>query len=205
MADGHVCVGVIVGVHGVKGAVRVRSYTERPEDFAAYGPLEDERGRRFEARATGRIKGAVIATIEGVEDRDAALALKGTRLYVPRKALPEPEADEFYIDDLVGLQAELGDGTKLGRVVAVYNFGAGDVIEIGRDGLPPLDLPFTREVVPLVDIEGGRLVIAPPEGLFETPEGETEAVEARGRKQARVGRPAAAGPRRRRERRSRGD
>jgi 16S rRNA processing protein RimM len=144
----------------------------------------------------------VIATIAGIKDRDAALALKGTRLYLPRAALPEPEPDEFYIDDLVGLRAELEDGTELGQVVAVYNFGAGDVIEIGRDGVPPLDLPFTRQVVPSVDVAGGRLVVAPPEGLLETPEEETEAEAGRRPKRAR--RAGEAGAKPRRERRSRG-
>lgn len=168
MPQMRVCVGMIVGVHGVKGAVRVKSFTEEPEDFASYGPLEDDRGRVFEASVEGRVRGAVIASLAGIDDRDEAMALKGTRLYVPRAALPEPEEDEFYFTDLIGLSVERPDGAKIGRVVAVDNFGAGDVIEIAREGAPPLDLPFTRKTVPVVDIAGGRLVVVePPEVVGE--------------------------------------
>jgi 16S rRNA processing protein RimM len=168
MPRDRVCVGIIVGAHGVKGAVRVKSFTEEPGDVAAYGPLSDEAGRRsLRLEVIGGTKGAVIARIEGVSDRKGAEALAGTRLYLPRAALPEPEADEYYHADLLGLAAELADGTPLGKVCAVHDFGAGDVIEVERDGGASLLVPFTRQIVPVVDLKGGRLVINPPEGLIE--------------------------------------
>ncbi|MGB8275936.1 MAG: ribosome maturation factor RimM [Alphaproteobacteria bacterium] len=194
-----VCVGVIVGVHGVKGAVRVRSYTEDPLSLAAYGPLTDEGGKRFEVTVMGRAKDALIVGVKGLNDRDQALALKGTRLYVSRSALPEPEADSFYYADLVGLSVELADGTGIGRVAAVYNFGASDVIEVTREGAPPIDVPFTRRAVPVVDVKGGRIVIDPPEGLLEegSPEGEPQAASEAGRNEAGRKRGASAGAGRR--------
>jgi 16S rRNA processing protein RimM len=157
-----VCVGVILGAHGLKGAVRIKSFTERPVDVAAYGAVEDEAGlRRFRLRLVGETKGAVMAQIEGVGERNAAEALKGLKLYVARSTLPPPEEEEFYCSDLVGLAAALADGTPMGKVKAVYDFGGGDIIEIdGPNGA--LMLPFTKAAVPLVDVAGGRLVIEPP-------------------------------------------
>ncbi len=165
MGEARVCLGVIAGPHGVRGLVRVKSFTEVPEDLASYGPLSDEQGRRrFDLTVTGRVKDALLARIEGVGDRDGAQVLKGTRLYVARDALPPIEEDEtFYYADLVGLAAEDRDGCSLGRVTAVHDFGAGDVLELGRgpEGRP-LFLPFNRVAVPLVDLEGGRIVVDPP-------------------------------------------
>lgn len=168
MPTGRICVGVITGAHGVRGAVRIKSFTANPADMAAYGPVSDESGARcFDLCVTGAAKGVILAKIEGFADRDAAQALKGLRLYVPRSALPEPEANEFYHRDLIGLRAELTDGTVLGEVTALQNYGAGDILEVlGGEG-PPLLVPFTGEVVPVVDIEGGRIVIDPPAGLLE--------------------------------------
>jgi 16S rRNA processing protein RimM len=161
MAD-RVCVGVIVGPHGVKGVVRIKSFTERAADVAAYGPVEDEAGdRRFALAIIGEAKGVVTARVDGVIDRSAAERLKGSRLYVRRTALPALADDEFYYSDLVGLRAELADGTLLGRVSGVFDFGGGDVIEVAGAGGPWL-FSFTRAVVPLVDIAGGRVLVAPP-------------------------------------------
>ena len=163
-----VCVGVIVGAQGVRGAVRVKPFTAEPDGVAAYGPVEDEAGaRRFELRLVGRAKGVVIAALPGVADRDAAEALRGVRLYVSRARLPAPEEEEWYHADLLGLRAVLADGTVLGRVQAIHDFGAGDSIEIEREGAPPLLVPFTRAAVPVVDLAAGKLVVAPPEGLLE--------------------------------------
>jgi 16S rRNA processing protein RimM len=167
-----VCVGAIGGAHGVRGLVRIKSFTETPGDLTAYGELTDEAGeRRFSLTVTGRVKGAVLARIADVADRDAAAALKGTRLYVARDALPPPAADEYYYADLIGLAVELPDGTAVGRVRAVDDYGAGDVLEVALDrprgGGPVVMVPFTRAAVPVVDPDAGRIVVNPLPGLLE--------------------------------------
>ena len=162
-----ICVGVVTGPQGVQGAVRIKSFTEVPEDVAGYGPLEDETGRRqFGLRLCGVAKGVLIARLPGIEDRDQAAALRGTRLYLPRSALPQPGPEEYYHADLIGLDAVLEDGTRVGRVRAIYDFGAGDTLELARDGAPPVLVPFTRAVVPIVAPAEGRLVLDPPPGLL---------------------------------------
>src|SRR3954467_15447493 len=119
--DKRVCVGVITGAQGVRGAVRVKSFTAEPEDVASYGPLEDERGeRRFALRLVGSAKGVLIAMIAGIDDRDRAEALRGVRFYLPRAALPPTDEEEYYHADLIGLAASLADGTPLGTVRAVH-------------------------------------------------------------------------------------
>jgi 16S rRNA processing protein RimM len=163
-----VCIGIVTGPHGVQGAVRIKSFAEAPEDIARYGPLADETGaRRFELRLIGAGKGVVIARLSGVEDRNRAEAMRGLRLYLPRSALPQTEAEEFYHADLIGLEAVLGDGTPVGQVRAIHDFGAGDTLELARLGAPPLMVPFTRAVVPSVDLAAGRLVLDPPPGLLD--------------------------------------
>ena len=160
------CVGVVVGARGLKGELRIRSFTAQPADVAAYGPVEDESGTRrlrltVTGQGTGRGRGVVTARAEGVGDRTAAEALAGVRLYVVREAMPATDADEYYHADLLGLRAERADGTEVGRVTGVFDFGGGDLLEIaGKEGT--LLLPFTRAAVPLVDMESGRLVVEPP-------------------------------------------
>ena len=167
IAQKQVCVGVVTGPHGVTGALRIKSFTARAEDIATYGPLADESGaQRFALRLVGAAKGVLIGRLSGVEDRNRAEALRGLRLYLPRAALPPPAAEEYYHADLLGLEAVLGDGTPIGRVRAVHDFGAGDTLEIARPAGAPVMVPFTRAVVPEVEIEKGRLVIDPPPGLF---------------------------------------
>lgn len=159
-----VCVGAIVGAHGVRGQVRVKSFTAEPADVAAYGPVESEDGtRRFGLKVMGEAKGLVIARLEGVADRDAAEALRGTRLYVARARLPKTEEDEFLYSDLVGLKAEAADGSVLGTVRGVADFGAGEVLDIGQAGGGSFMVPFTKAAVPVVDVAGGRLVVIPPD------------------------------------------
>ncbi len=160
-----VCLGAIAGAHGVRGLVKIKSFTEDPANLAAYGPLGDETGgRRFEIAVTGQAKGLLLARIAGVADREAAQTLRGVRLYVDRAALPEPEeAEAFYHADLIGLAAEDPQGGPLGRVAAVENYGAGDFLEIERPEGEALLVPFTQAAVPLVDLEAGRVVVAPPE------------------------------------------
>jgi len=168
-----VCVGVVAGAHGVRGAVRLKTFTAEPKDIARYGPLQDESGdRQYKLRLTGSAKGVLIGWLSGIDDRDRAEALRGLRLYVPYSALPAPGEDEFYHADLIGLEAALTDGTLLGRVRAVHDFGAGDTLEIDRPEGQPVVVPFTRAVVPVVDIAGGRLVIDPPPGLLAPVEAE---------------------------------
>ncbi len=161
-----VCLGAIAGAHGVRGLVKIKSFTQDPANLTAYGPLTDESGqRRFEIAVSGQAKGVLLARIEGVEDRDAAQALRGVRLYVARAVLPEPEAEEFYLADLIGLAVEDPDGRPLGKVAAVENYGAGDFLEIQPPEGAPLLVPFTKAAVPLVDLEGGRVVVDLPEEI----------------------------------------
>ena len=156
-----VCVGRIVGAHGVRGIVRVRSYTADPDDLTAYGALSDEAGtRRFAVSVSGHVKGLVLARIEGVDDRDAAEALRGTDLHVARAALPPTEGDEYYHVDLLGLSAVREDGAAIGRVCAIHDHGAGPIVEIQPPDGPSTLVPFTRERVPAVDIAAGRMVVA---------------------------------------------
>jgi 16S rRNA processing protein RimM len=163
-----VCVGVITGPQGVQGAVRIKSFTEVPEDITGYGPIGDETGRRrFELHLVGTAKGVVIARVSGIEDRNQAEALRGLRLYLPRSALPQIGADEYYHADLIGLEAVLSDGTPVGRVHAIHDFGAGDTLELARPGAPPVMVPFTRAIVPIVEPAERRLVLDPPPGLLD--------------------------------------
>lgn len=160
---------MIVGAHGVRGGVRIKSYTAHPADVAAYGPVEDQTGRRrFTLTLMGEAgESVVIARADGIDDRNAAEALKGTRLYVPRAALPLTGDDEFYYADLIGLAAMRPDGTPLGIVASVANHGAGDILDIRlAEGDRLVSVPFTRAVVPTVDIAGGRIVIDPPAALM---------------------------------------
>jgi 16S rRNA processing protein RimM len=158
--------GRIAGAHGIRGDVLIRTFTQTPEAIGAYGPLSDESGaRKFEiksARATGK---GVVARLAGIIDRNGAEALKGVELYVERERLPATEESEFYHADLIGLAAVDGDGNPVGEIVAVHNFGAGDLIELRLAGSGKTELiPFTDAAVPEVDIAARRAVIVIPEG-----------------------------------------
>jgi 16S rRNA processing protein RimM len=163
--EDRICVGAIAGVRGLKGEVRIKSFTADPDGIAAYGPVTTEDGKRsFQLKVMARVKGLLITRLDGIDDRTAAEELKGERLYVPRSALPEAEDGEFYHADLVGLAAETKGGEALGTVKAVHNFGAGDILEIAGDEDTGDDMmvPFTDEAVPEVDVKGGRVIIKPP-------------------------------------------
>lgn len=163
-----VLMGAIVGAHGVRGQVRVKSFAAEPKDIASYGPLEDARGRAVILTLKGGADDVLIASIDGVTDRDMAEKLKGTELFVSRAALPAAGDEEFYHADLVGLDVRLPDGTHFGTVRAVHDFGAGDSLEIERaDG--DVMVPFTKAAVPVVDIAGGFIVLDPPVGLLGKP------------------------------------
>lgn len=159
-----VCLGAIAGAHGVRGEMRVKTFTEAPENIAAYGPLESEDAKRRFTLKVVRVQAGdiVIARAPEVGTREEAQSLKGVRLYAPRSALPEPEEDAFYLDDLVGLRAVDEDGAPLGRVSAVYNFGAGDLIELkdapGKKGSQLV--PFTKAAVPVVNLQAGTVMIS---------------------------------------------
>ncbi len=176
--------GVIGRPHGVRGLVHVQSYTADPEALAAYGVLEDERGRSFtlhwQSEGVARIAERVGGRDVPLADRTAAEALTNTRLYVPRAALPAAEEDEYYLADLIGLRAETATGEVLGRVAVVHDYGAGTSLEITpeRPG-PALILPFTARIVPVVDVPGGRIVVDPPEATDGEPQTGATGVEAR--------------------------
>jgi 16S rRNA processing protein RimM len=167
-----VCVGRIVGARGLKGEVRIASFTARPHDVAAYGPVRDAAGARsFTVTVVSESKGQIVARLSEVSDRAAAEALKGLELYVPRRALPPAKDGEYYHADLIGLHAELAGGRPLGTVTAVHDYGAGASLEVApAAGGEAVLVPFTARTVPVVDVAGGRLVIDAPEGLLEPPE-----------------------------------
>lgn len=168
MSKGRVLLGVVAAPHGVRGLVRIKSFTEDPMAVGTYGPLSDETGRKaYRVEALSAARGAVLARIEGVADRSAAEALRGLRLYVERGVLPETGEQEWYEADLVGLAAVGQDGRDWGKVVAFHDFGAGLMMEVsGGPSTGPVILPFTDEAVPEIDVEGGRVVIDPPAGLL---------------------------------------
>jgi len=171
--DSRVCVGRIAGAHGIRGWVRITSYTEAPEGVAAYGPVSDDKGERmFELEIMRMAKAQVVARIPGVTDRNAAEALRGVQLYVPRVALPAPDPDEFYFEDLTGLAVGTVDGQSIGVILSVQDFGTGPMIEVGESRGATVLVPFTRAIVPVVDLAAGRIEIDPPIGLLEPVEKE---------------------------------
>ncbi|MBN8971881.1 MAG: ribosome maturation factor RimM [Rhizobiales bacterium] len=158
-----VCIARIGAAHGVRGAVKLWTFTEDPFAVLDYGPLSTkDGGRRFEVSNAREAKDHLVATLQGVTTRNDAEKLNGIELYVPREKLPPAEDGEYYHVDLIDLAAVSMDGAPIGRVVAIHNFGAGDVIEIAPPKGATLLLPFTDAVVPTVDIAGGRVVIEMP-------------------------------------------
>ena len=159
-----ICIARIGAAHGVRGAVRLWTFTEDPLAVKAYGPLLTKDGaRQFELTSAREAKGHLVATLKGVSTREEAERLNGIELYVAREKLPDTDADEYYHADLIGLAAVNAAGEPLGRVIAIHNFGAGDIIEIAPPHGPTLLLPFTNAVVPTVDLAGGRVVIELPQ------------------------------------------
>jgi 16S rRNA processing protein RimM len=159
-----ILLATIIGAQGLKGEVKAKIFAAQPEALTAYGPLHDARGRKFEIAALRPVKnGEAVIAFKGLADRNAAEALKGTELFVERDALPAAAAEEFYHADLIGLEAQDSEGRVLGKVAALHNYGAGDVIEIIRSDGDSVLLAFTRETVPTIDISGGRIQVAVPE------------------------------------------
>lgn len=161
-AKDRILVGVIGAAHGVRGELRLKSYTGEPGAIATYGTLASEDGRRSFVIASARAlkDDMLVVRFEGVDDRTAAESLTNTRLYIDRARLPPPDADEFYHADLVGLRAETAAGTLIGHVVALQNFGAGDLLDIAPAQGESLLVPFSKAFVPTVDLAGGRVVVA---------------------------------------------
>jgi 16S rRNA processing protein RimM len=167
MSD-RVCVGAIVGAFGVRGEVRLKSFCAAPEAIADYAPLFTEDGSRSFGITLGKpIPNGFSARLSGVRSREEAEALRGTRLYADRDVLPSLPDDEFYHADLIGLTVLDTGGAVLGRVSAIQNHGAGDLLEIQRKGMGNALLPFTVAMVPTVDLASGRIIVDPPEGVFE--------------------------------------
>jgi 16S rRNA processing protein RimM len=165
-APAHVCVARIGAAHGVRGAVKLWTFTEDPFAVKRYGPLSTKDGtRQFEIASAREAKGHLVAQFKGIATRDEAERLNGLELYVARERLPATNEDEYYHADLIGLVAVTTADEPLGRVVAIHNFGAGDILEIAPPSGTTLLLPFTNAVVPTVDIAGGRVLIELPQEI----------------------------------------
>ncbi len=161
-----ICVARIGAAHGVRGAVKLWTFTEDPLAVKRYGPLVTKDGAQsFEVATAREAKGHLVATLKGIATREEAERLNGLELYIAREKLPEPEQDEYYHADLIGLAAVDTANAPLGRVIAIHNFGAGDIIEIAPPQGATMLLPFTHAVVPTVDLEGGRVVIELPDEI----------------------------------------
>lgn len=169
MSD-RICVGAIMGAFGVRGEVRVKSFCSEPSDIASYGPLSTEDGKTtYKISLTRPVKTGYAVRLSGVQTKEQADALKGTRLYAPRDALPSLPDDEFYHADLIGLTVLDTGGETIGKIAAVLNHGAGDLLEVRGPGLAKGALiPFTSAIVPTIDLAAGRAIIDPPDGLLDT-------------------------------------
>ena len=164
MSAARVCVGSIAGAFGVQGEVRLKSFCAQPEAIATYGALWTEDGKRqFTVRLTRPVAGGLGARLSGVRTKEEADGLRGVTLWADRGALPTLPDDEFYHADLIGLAVQDTGGAPLGHVRAVHNHGAGDLLEVETPGRGTLLLPFTRAVVPTVDLAAGRIVADPPD------------------------------------------
>lgn len=172
MPPSQICVARIGAAHGVRGEVKLWTFTEDPLAVKRYGPLVTKDGaRQFEVTHAREAKGHLVAALKGVATREDAERLNGVELYIGREKLPATEEDEYYHADLIGLAAVTLAGEPLGRVIAIHNFGAGDIIEIAPPQGATMLLPFTNAVVPSVDLAGGRVVIELPDEIAgDTPE-----------------------------------
>jgi 16S rRNA processing protein RimM len=178
-----ILLGVIGRAHGVRGLVRVTSHTADPADLTGYGPLSDPSGRRFALRWEGEGIAEIAEIINGepvkVADRTTAERLTNTKLFIERDQLPPPEPDEYYLADLIGLAAIGTDGSPIGVVSAVHDYGAGVSLEIDRDNAASLLVPFTAACVPEVNIAAGSVTVVPPDEI-DVPETNTHSLDERG-------------------------
>ncbi len=160
-----VLVGLITGAHGIRGEVKLRSFTADPEAIAGYSPLETAAGGKIEVAKLRAQKDGFIATLKGIGDRNAAEALRGTELFVPRRRLPEPGAGEAYLNDLVGLAVYQGE-VLLGEIVGIENFGASDLLDVALDGRAgTVYIPYAESFIAAV--EDDRVVVTLPEGFLD--------------------------------------
>ena len=165
--ENRICVGAIAGAFGVRGEVRLKSFTAQPEDIESYGPLFSEDGTQtFRVSLIGQTKNGFTARLSNVQTKEQADALRGMRLFVDRDVLPGLPDDEFYHADLIGLEVYDTGGTLLGRVENVLNHGASDLLEVKPKVGETVLLPFTVAAVPTVDLTAGRIIADPPDGLF---------------------------------------
>ena len=172
MVAAPICVARIGAPHGVRGAVKLWTFTEDPLAVRHYGPLLTKDGaRQFEVTHVREAKGHLVATLKGIATREEAERLNGVELYVAREKLPDISEDEYYHADLIGLAAVDAAGEPLGRVIAIHNFGAGDIIEVAPPNGATMLLPFTHAVVPRVDLRGGCVVIELPDEIVGEDEG----------------------------------
>ncbi len=172
--DGMVLIAEIGAPNGVRGDVRIKIFGDNPAALTAYGPLQDAAGKQFKILKSRPAKTVHICQIEGLTDRSQAESLTRTRLYIARESLPEPDADEFYYVDLIGLKVQLDDGSDMGTINAVQDFGAGDIIEIRLPNDTLIMIPFSKEAVPEVRVKDGYIVVANLQDLFadeDMPEG----------------------------------
>ncbi len=171
MSDGFILLGRFGAPHGVRGEIRIKSFTADPMAIAAYGEVSDRVGAmRFRLTNARHLKDdMLVARVTGVATREAAQALTNVEIYIERAKLPAAAEDEFYLNDLIGLEARLANGERFGRVVNVANFGAGDIIEIDTGSAETKLIPFTREAVPVVDVNAGFLVVDPPAEIDAPP------------------------------------
>jgi 16S rRNA processing protein RimM len=166
MSPSQICVARIGAAHGVRGAVKLWTFTEDPLAVKAYGPLVTKDGaRQFEVTHAREAKGHLVATLKGIGTREEAERLNGIELYIARDKLPATDENEYYHADLIGLDAVSAANEPLGRVIAIHNFGAGDIIEIAPAHGATMLLPFTNAVVPSVDLAGGRVIIELPDEI----------------------------------------
>jgi len=175
MGKDRVCLGVITGSFGVKGEARVKSFCAEPSAIADYGALTDEDGRSYAITITRPVKGGFAVRLSGIRTKEEADAAKGKKLFAARTALPDLPEDEYYYSDLIGLLAIDTGGVEIGKIAAIHDHGAGDLLEVSRfGGKGSVLVPFNSEIVPTVDIGLARVILDPPEGLLEDAKGDSD-------------------------------
>lgn len=178
--EGKVCLAQIGAAHGVRGDVRIKLFSDDEAALTQYGPLTSADGKRsFEILSARLSKTVYVCRIKGLTDRDAAESLNGTLLYADRDLLPLLDEEEFYHSDLIGLVAKLENGSELGTISAVHDFGAGDLLDIVPPRGKGIYLPFTREAVPSIDLDAGFVTVVPPDGLLDVPDADEKVKEGK--------------------------